>query len=142
MLAARTRNAATFPADHDRVQPAEPAEKRKFVSSIYYIRDYAVTAGDGIPTLMRSTFDLAGGVLGHQAPVAMVEGIEGFRVEFGVDSLSETGGAIDYNAAVDWADPDRAHHPDQSRRRFAGRRIRSLLSAGRGGPARSTSSRT
>jgi type IV pilus assembly protein PilW len=35
----------------------------------------------------------------------MVEGIEGFRVEIGVDSLSETGGAIDYNAKVDWADP-------------------------------------
>ena len=35
-----------------------------FVSNIYYVRDYAVTAGDGIPTLMRSTFDLdAGGEL-------------------------------------------------------------------------------
>ena len=35
------------------------AEKRKFVSNIYYIRDYAVTPGDGIPTLVRSQFDLA-----------------------------------------------------------------------------------
>ena len=87
------------------------AEKRKFVSSIYYIRDYAVTAGDGIPTLMRSTFDLGGGELEHQPPVPMVEGIEGFRVELGVDSLSETGGAIDYNAKVDWADPTARTRP-------------------------------
>ena len=42
------------------------ADKRKFISSIYYMRDYAVTAGDGIPTLVRSRFDLAGGVLAHQ----------------------------------------------------------------------------
>jgi type IV pilus assembly protein PilW len=105
VLAVEDGNAATFPLTTIECDPAEPAEKRKFVSSIYYIRDYAVTAGDGIPTLMRSTFDLAGGVLEHQPPVPMVEGIQGFRVELGIDSLSETGGAIDYNAKVNWADP-------------------------------------
>jgi type IV pilus assembly protein PilW len=84
---------------------ATAAEKRKFISNMYYIRDYAVTAGDGIPTLMRSSFDLSGGVLGHQSADALVEGIEAMRVEFGVDGLSETGAAVDYTAAVNWQDP-------------------------------------
>jgi type IV pilus assembly protein PilW len=83
-----------------------PADQRRFMSSLYYVRDHAVTPGDGIPTLMRSQFDLAGGVLAHQPAVPLIEGIDGFRVEFGVDDLSETGGAVDYTAAVDWADPD------------------------------------
>jgi type IV pilus assembly protein PilW len=82
------------------------AERRKFVSNIYYVRDYAVTAGDGIPTLMRSEFDLsAGGVLEHQPPNALIEGIESFQVELGIDDISETGAAVDYTAAVDWLDP-------------------------------------
>ena len=81
------------------------AEKRKFVSNIYYIRDYAKTAGDGIATLMMSQFDLVGGVLAHQAAVPLIEGIEGFAVEFGIDSLSKTAAAVDYTTAVSWADP-------------------------------------
>jgi type IV pilus assembly protein PilW len=85
---------------------ATPAELRRFMSSIYYVRDYSVTPGDGIPTLMRSQFDLAAGVLEHQPAVPLIEGIEGFRVELGVDDQSETGAAVDYTAAVDWADPD------------------------------------
>ncbi len=36
----------------------------------------------------------------------MIEGVEGFRVELGIDSLSETGGAVNYGAAIVWADPD------------------------------------
>lgn len=80
-------------------------EKRKFISNIYYIRDYATTVGDGIPTLMLSQFDLAGGELAHQAAVPLIEGIEGFSVELGIDSLSETGAAVDYASAVNWADP-------------------------------------
>jgi type IV pilus assembly protein PilW len=83
-----------------------PAETRRFMSSIYYVRDHAVTPGDGVPTLMRSQFDLAGGVLEHQPAVPLIEGIEGFRVELGVDDISETGDAVDYTAAVEWADPD------------------------------------
>jgi len=84
---------------------ATVAEKRKFVSNIYYVRDYAVTLGDGIPTLVRSQFDLSG-TLAHQPPVALVEGIEAFRIELGVDDLSKTGAAVDYTDAVDWLDPD------------------------------------
>lgn len=81
------------------------APKRKFSSSIYYIRDYSVTPGDGIPTLMRSQFDLSGTTLAHQPAQALIEGVESFRVELGVDSLSETGAAVDYSAAINWADP-------------------------------------
>lgn len=87
------------------------ADKRKFISSIYYIRDYAVTVGDGIPTLMRSQFDLSGGVLAHQAAVPLIEGIEGFRVEFGIDSKGDVDPAtgtrtvVDYTKALVWADP-------------------------------------
>lgn len=80
------------------------AELRKFVSSLYYIRDYAVTAGDGIPTLMRSQFGLSGGVLQHKAADAMIEGIEGFRVEFGIDNVSDSGAAVDFTTAISWAD--------------------------------------
>ncbi|MDO8440522.1 MAG: PilW family protein [Polaromonas sp.] len=84
---------------------ATTAELRKFVSSLYYIRDYAVTAGDGIPTLMRSQFGLSGGTLGHKAAEALIEGIEGFRVEYGIDNISDSGEAVDFAEEVKWADP-------------------------------------
>lgn len=85
------------------------SDKRKFVSNIYYIRDYSVTAGDGIPTLMRSSF---GAGATPQAAEALVEGIEGFRVELGLDTAGD-GGAINYGTAVTWAisangEPDRS----------------------------------
>ena len=83
---------------------ATTADRRKFVSNIYYIRDYAVTVGDGIPTLMRSQFGLSGGVLAHKTAEALIEGIQGFRVEFGVDNLSDTGAAVNFGAAISWAD--------------------------------------
>ena len=64
----------------------------------------------------------------------MVEGIEGFRVELGVDSLSETGGAIDYNASVDWADPTARTTPTN---RGDGRRTANSSAAATAvGPAR------
>jgi type IV pilus assembly protein PilW len=81
------------------------APKRKFNSSIYYIRNYSLTPGDGIPTLMRSEFDLAGGVLAHQTAQALVEGVEAMQVELGVDNLSKTGAAVNYASAITWADP-------------------------------------
>jgi type IV pilus assembly protein PilW len=84
------------------------AERRKFISHIYYVRDYAVSVGDGIPTLVRSEFDL-GGTLRHQLPVALVEGIQAFRIEFGIDDVSKTGAPVNYGQAIVWADPlDRA----------------------------------
>lgn len=93
-------------------------EKQKFVSHLYYIRDYLETAGDGIPTLVRShfecDFDLVTGAckapsvltpITHKEPEVLVEGIEGFRVELGVDAVSKTGAAVDYTSAVAWQDP-------------------------------------
>ena len=74
------------------------AEKRKFISNIYYVRDYAKTVGDGIPTLMLSSFDLAGGALKHQEAQPLIEGIEGFQVELGIDNLSKAGANIIINA--------------------------------------------
>ena len=83
------------------------AEIRKFVSNLYYIRNFAVTAGDGIPTLVRSQFDLGSAAApGHQEAVALIEGIEGFRVELGIDSVSDAGLATDYTEKVAWSDPE------------------------------------
>ena len=52
----------------------------------------------GIPTLVRSQFglDTVGGVTSPQfkAAESMIPGIDGFRVEFGVDSVSATGAAL------------------------------------------------
>lgn len=91
---------------------ATDSELRRFVSNIYYVRDYAVDPDDGIPTLMRSTFELGPDGLEHQPAVPVIEGIQGFRVELGVDDRSEayagqpTGTPVDYDAEVDWLDPD------------------------------------
>jgi len=77
--------------------------RRKFVQNIYYVRDFANIDGDGIPTLVRSEFDLDGGTLEQQDPVPLVEGIERFRVELGIDRESQTGQDVDY-LAIDWVD--------------------------------------
>ncbi|WP_371366737.1 PilW family protein [Pseudomonas sp. QL9] len=84
---------------------ATVAERRKFVNNIYYIRDYAVTPGDGIPTLMRSQLDGNS----QQAAVPLIEGVEAFRIELGVDNVSRSGAtltATSYQSAVNWSDPD------------------------------------
>lgn len=78
-------------------------EKRKFVSNIYYIRNYAVREGDGVPTLMRSQLGIFDTVLEHKTAEPLIEGVEGFRVEFGVDSLSDSGAAVNHAAAIIWA---------------------------------------
>lgn len=89
----------------------DPAPKRRYISNIYYVRDYAATVGDGIPTLVRSEFDLASGAVTAQAPVALIEGVDGFRVDLGVDRVSDAGidiisdsnSANRYTAAIKWA---------------------------------------
>ncbi len=81
------------------------ADARKYISNIYYIRDYATTVGDGIPTLMRSQFDLSGSTLSHRAAVPLINGIDGFKVEFGIDNVSKTGAAVNYAQPIIWATP-------------------------------------
>jgi type IV pilus assembly protein PilW len=85
---------------------ATPAAKRKFIQTIYYVRDYAVSAGDNIPTLVRSPFGWDGSGLVQQPVQALVEGIERFRVELGLDLVSETGDPVDPNSPILWVDPD------------------------------------
>lgn len=83
------------------------AERRKFVTDLYYVRDYSVTVGDGIPTLVRSSFDSSGGATpanALQAAVPLIDGIEAFRVELGIDNLSKTNVQTDYTVAPVWAD--------------------------------------
>jgi type IV pilus assembly protein PilW len=94
-------------------------EKRKFVQNIYYVRNYAVDEGDGIPTLVRSSFTMAspGEDPEQQPAVAMIEGIEGFRVELGIDNLSEPyagapgGTAVNYAEGIEWLDYDTRDTP-------------------------------
>lgn len=82
------------------------APKRKYIQNIYYIRDFANTVGDGIPTLVRSQLDFDGVSVSHQDAEELVQGIEAFRVEVGIDNLSDTGAAVNYAQPVIWADPD------------------------------------
>ena len=70
------------------------APRYKFVSSLYYVRRYAVTDGDNIPTLMRSDFSCASGTCGFGAAQAMIEGVESLKVELGIDNVSDSGAAI------------------------------------------------
>ena len=79
------------------------ADKRKFVSNLYYISNLAHPdrAGEVVPTLMRSQLDL----LAHQAPTPLIDGIEAFRVELGIDNVSVSGEAVDYSAPILWTDP-------------------------------------
>jgi type IV pilus assembly protein PilW len=58
------------------------APRRKMVVNIYYVK-----LSGGVPTLMRKTFT-NGAYLPEQP---LIDGIEGFRVEYGVDSLGSNG---------------------------------------------------
>lgn len=78
-------------------------EVRRYVTNIYYVRNYSVTAGDGIPALVRAEF--GGTVATGWAVEPLIEGIEGLVVELGIDNVSDSGAAVVYTAAVNWADP-------------------------------------
>jgi type IV pilus assembly protein PilW len=77
---------------------ATAADIRQFISDIYYIRNYSVTPGDGIPTLVMSSFGQSGGTPVQQSAQALVPGIDAIRVVLGVDDKSKSGAAI--NSAV------------------------------------------
>lgn len=83
-------------------------QKRKFMSNIYYIRDYATTQGDGIPTLMQSAQD---GTLSHAEAIPLIEGIEAFHVELGVDNKSDSGGDVNYANSIAWANSSNLTSP-------------------------------
>jgi type IV pilus assembly protein PilW len=83
----------------------------KLVTHVYYVRSYSVTAGDGIPTLMRRTFRVVSGAPQFDASEALLEGVEGLRVELGLDKTSKSGATLTadtnattgFDAAVNWA---------------------------------------
>lgn len=92
------------------------AEIRRFVTHLYYVRSYAVTPGDGIPTLVRSQLDYAAGDGDNalRAAVPLIEGVEALRVELGIDNVSSTG--VPLNAAtaaslISWVDPTTMRTP-------------------------------
>lgn len=80
------------------------ADGFRYVSTIFYVRDYSVTAGDGIPTLMMSQFGLSGATIQHNTAQAIIPGVQGFRVDVGIDNLSKSGGTVDQTQAVSWVD--------------------------------------
>lgn len=73
-----------------------------YASNLYYIRNYSDTPGDGIPTLVRSQYGLVGGVPQYQPQQAFISGIDGFRVELGVDNVSAGGTAADFTTAINF----------------------------------------
>ncbi|MET0660858.1 MAG: PilW family protein [Steroidobacteraceae bacterium] len=82
------------------------ADKRRLISNIYYIADYAHPdrPGETVPTLVRSQLDVVGGTPVQSEPVRLLDGVEAVRVELGIDNVSKTGNAVNYTQAVDWVD--------------------------------------
>jgi type IV pilus assembly protein PilW len=62
---------------------ATEVARRKMIVNIYYVANGAT----GVPTLMRATFNNGA----FSAPQALVDGIEAFKVEYGVDNLGSNG---------------------------------------------------
>jgi len=54
-----------------------------YLPQIYYIRDYAVTAADGIPTLCRVYLDNS--TPSNMTSEVLLDGVENLQIEFGVD---------------------------------------------------------
>lgn len=86
------------------------SEIRKLASNIYYVRSYS-GSGDSVPTLVRSNFSVASSVVGHQPADALVEGIEGFRVEFGIDNVSKSGSSVSLAQAINWGNTTNLTNP-------------------------------
>jgi Tfp pilus assembly protein PilW len=97
-----TMGTAQFPLR--RRDCATLAEKRRLMSSIYYLANVTI-AGQTVPSLVRSQLDNTGGFLAYHFPVVLVEGVEAMRVELGIDNVSDAGTAVDPTAAIAWADP-------------------------------------
>jgi type IV pilus assembly protein PilW len=79
-----------------------------------------VTPGDGVPTLVRTRFQLVGGALAHQETETLVDGIQSFRIQLGVDNVSKptaaggTGHALttaDFQQDVGWASTTDTYTP-------------------------------
>lgn len=76
---------APFPATPDAVVPAPNADW-EYRPSVFYIRNFARTAGDGIPTLCKKA--LRGNTPGMTTE-CLASGIENLQVEFGIDTTAD-----------------------------------------------------
>lgn len=70
------------------------AARRKVVTNIYYL-----AASNNLPTLMR--IQLVNGA--YSTPQPLIEGIEAFRVEYGIDSLGQDGSADEFKTSNEMA---------------------------------------
>lgn len=84
--------ASTAPTHAD--CPTTDFEDWRYMVHIYYIRDFAQTSGDGIPTLCRKRLTSA-----SDAPaideLCIAEGIEHFHVQYGLDTDTPRDGIAD-----------------------------------------------
>ena len=55
----------------------------------------------------RVKLDFSAGAFQQQEAVALVEGVERFRVELGIDRRSQTNQVVDNSVAIDWVDEDK-----------------------------------
>ena len=72
---------------------ATAAPVYRYASTLYYVK-----LVNGVPTLMMSR--ISNGTQGPAQP--LIENIEAFVVEFGIDNVSDTGAAADFTTAVNW----------------------------------------
>lgn len=61
-------------------------EHRQYSASIWFVQNYSVTAGDGIPTLCRQTLAYSTTANPAVTKECLVEGIEQLQVEYGIDT--------------------------------------------------------
>jgi type IV pilus assembly protein PilW len=89
-------DSTTFPLKMKDCATANP-DHRKIVSNIYFL-----TTSNGLPTLVRVS--LVNGAYQNAQP--LIEGIEAFHVELGIDSVSSKSGAgmENYIQSVQWVD--------------------------------------
>jgi type IV pilus assembly protein PilW len=73
------------PADVPPVVPVPvPFTDWEYRPSIYYVRNFAIVAGDGIPTLCRKVLDF--GPVPNMVTECLAQGVENLQVEVGLDS--------------------------------------------------------
>lgn len=65
------------------------AETRELSVNVYHIRNFSVTAGDGIPTLCRNTLAIVSGAPSMATRECLVEGIEHMAIQYGVDTSGD-----------------------------------------------------
>lgn len=68
----------------DVVVPA-PLANWKYIPKVYYVRSFADTAGDGIPTLCRYALDFDGATP-TMAEECLAQGVENLQLEYGIDT--------------------------------------------------------